>query len=127
NLRYKISNLLSFSGMGSYSYTNNQSDNVNGKNSNAAFRDRLSFDGYLSTRTYASITQTSSLNNSYMLRGQFEVGNFLKGKNRISALVGSEIRSQRAKSVFSKRYGYDEVTGNASMPVPPKINDLVNY
>src|SRR5690606_37444193 len=69
----------------------------------------------------------SSLNNSYMLRGQFEVGNFLKGKNRISALVGSEIRSQRAKSVFSKRYGYDEVTGNASMPVPPKINDLVNY
>ncbi len=127
NLRYKISNLFSFSGMGSYSYTNNQSDNVNGKNSNAAFRDRLSFDGYLSTRTYASITQTSSVNNSYMLRGQFEVGNFLKGNNRISALVGSEIRSQRAKSVFSKRYGYDEVTGNASMPVPPKINDLVNY
>lgn len=127
NLRYKISNLLSFSGMGSYSYTNNQSDNINGKASNAAFRDRLSFDGYMSKRTYASITQASSLNNSYMLRGQFEIGNFLKGNNRISALVGSEIRSQRAKSVISKRYGYDEVTGNAAMPVPPKGNDLIDY
>ena len=127
NLKYKFSNLISFSGMGSYSYTNNQSDNINGKSSHAAFRDRLYFDSYPSVRTYASITQTSSANNSYMLRGQFEIGNFLKGNNRISALVGSEIRSQRAKSVFSKRYGYDEVTGNSSMPTPPKINDLVDY
>src|SRR5690606_33707176 len=105
NLRYKISNLFSFTGMGSYSYTNNQSDNVNGKNSSAAFRDRLYFDTFPSTRTYASLTQTSSANNSYMLRGQIEIGNFLKGNNRISALFGSEVRSQRAKSVFSKRYG----------------------
>lgn len=128
-LGYKISNLLRFSGIGSYSYTNNQSDNINGRYTGAAFRDRLYFDAYPSERTYGSITQTSSANSSYMLRGQLELRNFLRGPHHISTLVGSEIRAQRAKSVFSKRYGYDEITGNASMPVPPKPigNDMVDY
>lgn len=132
NIGYKILDLLRFSGMASYSYTNNQSDNINGRYTGAAFRDRLYFDGYPSTRTYGSITQTSSGNSSYLARGQFELGNFLKGKHHISTLIGSEIRSQRAKSVFTKRYGYDEITGNASMPVPtdngnPSYNDLIAY
>lgn len=129
NVGYKIIDLLRFSGIASYSYTNNQSDNINGRYTGAAFSDRLYFDSYPSKRQYGSITQTSSNNSSYMLRGQFEVGNFLKGKHYISALAGTEIRSQRAKSIFAKRYGYDEVTGNSSMPVPPAPigNDKVDY
>lgn len=129
NVGYKIIDLLRFSGIASYSYTNNQSDNINGRYTGGAFRDRLYFDTYPSKRQYGSITQTSANNSSYMLRGQFEVGNFLKGKHYISALAGSEIRSQRAKSIFAKRYGYDEVTGNSSMPTPPPPigGDKVDY
>lgn len=128
NVGYKFTNLLRFSGIASYSYTNNQSDNINGRYTRAAYSDRLYFDSN-TDRTYGSITQTTSNNSSYLLRGQFEVGNFLSGKHSISTLVGSEIRSQKAKSVFSKRYGYDEVTGNSSMPVPQKPigSDMVDY
>ncbi|MDR2282215.1 MAG: TonB-dependent receptor, partial [Sphingobacterium sp.] len=136
NVGYKIIDLLRFSGIASYSYTNNQSDNINGPYSAKAFNDRLYFDNHTSKRQYGSITQTSSSNSSYMLRGQFEIGNFLKGKHYISALAGSEIRSQKGKSIFAKRYGYDEVTGNSAIPVPfppagdgSKIdyNDLISY
>lgn len=135
NLRYKILDKLSFSGIGSFSFTHNQADGINGRNTASAFRDRLYFDSYPSKRTYGSILQNSSNNSSYMLRGQVELGNVLKGKHYLSALAGSEIRSQRTKSVFTKRYGYDEVTGNASMPVPPKptgvdyidYNNLISY
>lgn len=129
NIRYRLTDLLRFAGIASYSYTDNQSDNINGRYTGAAYRDRLYFDDHTSPRTYGSITQTSSQNSSYMLRGQMELGNFLRGRHHISSLIGSEIRSQRARSVFVKRYGYDEVTGNSSIPVPPQPigSDLVDY
>lgn len=129
NVSYRIIELLRFSGIASFSYTDNQSDNINGRYTAAAYRDRLYFDDHTSPRTYGSITQTSSQNSSYMLRGQFELGNFLRGRHHVSLLTGSEIRSQRARSVFAKRYGYDEITGNSSIPVPPKPigSDLVDY
>jgi len=134
NLNYKILDFLRFSGIGSYSYTNDQGDNINGRYTNAAFADRLYFDGSSSDRTYGSITQTSAGNSSYLMRGQFHFDKSLADKHLLSALAGSEIRSQKAKSVFAKRYGYDEITGNSSIPVPPKgssdridYNDLISY
>lgn len=129
NVNYKINHLFRLSGIGSYSYVNNQSDNINGRYTHAAYKDRLSFDAYPSQRTYGSITQVSTSTPSYMLRGQLEVGNFLKGDHRISSLLGSEIRSQKVKSVFAKRYGYDEITGNSSIPIPPKPSgsDVIDY
>lgn len=135
DLAYKITNNLKFIGIGSFSYTDNRNDNINGKNSNAAWDDRLYFDGISSKRTYGSITQATSNNTSYLLRGQFQYDTSLGDKHNISALAGSEIRRQQVKNVFTKRYGYDEVTGNASMPVPQKplnsdkidYNDLIAY
>lgn len=129
NVAYKINSLLRFSGIGSFAYTHNESDNINGRYTHAAYKDRLSFDSYPSTRTYGSITQVSTSTPSYMLRGQLEIGNFLKGDHSISSMLGSEIRSQRVKSIFAKRYGYDEVTGNSSIPIPPKPtgSDLIDY
>lgn len=129
NIGYKINSLLRFSGIGSFAYTHNESENINGRYTHAAYKDRLSFDSYPSTRTYGSITQVSTSTPSYMLRGQLEIGNFLKGDHSISSMLGSEIRSQRVKSIFAKRYGYDEVTGNSSIPIPPKPtgSDLIDY
>src|SRR5690606_25330751 len=134
NLNYKILDYLKFSGIGSYSYSDNQSDNIIGRYTSAGFADRLYFDGFPSQRTYGSITQTGSGNSSYLLRGQLQFDKTLSSRHQLSALAGTEIRSQKAKSVFSKRYGYDEITGNSSIPVPPKgssdkidYNDLISY
>ncbi len=135
DLNYRISDDFKLVGLGSYSYTDNRSDNINGRYTNAAWRDRLYFETTGSTRAYGSITQASTNNSSYMLRGQLQFDKELSSKHAISALAGSEIRRQEAKSIFEKRYGYDEVTGNSSIPIPPKpigsehvdYNDLISY
>jgi len=120
DLTYRISNNFRFSGLASYSYTHNQTDNINGKSSYAAFQDRLFFDQFPSTRTYGSITQSSANNSSYTMRGQLMYDKDINSLHHISALAGSEIRGQYAKSVFAKRYGYDPLSGNASLPIPPQ-------
>ena len=127
-----ITEKLKFTGIASYSFTNNKSDNINGKDTYAAFSDRLFFDAYSRTRTYGSITQTSANNRSYTARGQFSYNTDLNTKSNISVLAGSEIRSQDANSIFLKRYGYDAVTRNSSIPVPPSdyfvdYNTLQSY
>lgn len=127
DLSYKFTDDLKFTGLGSVSYTDNQNDNINGRYTNAAWNDRLYFDSYPSKRTYGSIAQNNSNNLSYLLRGQFQYEKSLGEKHHISALAGTEIRRQKIKSIFTKRYGYDEVTGNASMPIPPKTNDKIDY
>jgi len=119
DLNYRITRHLKFTGLGSFSYTDNRSDNINGRYTNTAFKDRLYFDAYPSTRTYGSITQTTSNISAYLLRGQLQYDRRIDADHYISALAGSEIRSQKGKTLFAKRYGYDEVTGNAAMPLPP--------
>ncbi|SHF97592.1 SusC/RagA family TonB-linked outer membrane protein [Pedobacter caeni] len=135
DLSYKFNNDFKFVGIGSYSYTDNRNDNINGRYTYNAFKDRLYFDGVSSKRTYGSITQSNANNSSYLLRGQFQYDKTIGNKHSISALAGTEIRKQQLKSVFAKRYGYDEITGNSSMPVKPKpentnevdYNELINY
>lgn len=135
NMSYKILDYLKFTGVGSYSYDNNQSENINGRYTHAAYKDRLYFDNSVSTRTYGSIMQSNSSNSSYMLRGQFVFDKAIGNKHLISALAGSELRRQMAKNIYSKRYGYDELTGNSSIPIPQKpigsdwidYNDIISY
>ncbi|WEK17497.1 MAG: SusC/RagA family TonB-linked outer membrane protein [Candidatus Pedobacter colombiensis] len=135
DISYKFTDNFKFIGLGSYSYTDNRNENINGRYTNAAFQDRLYFDGVSSQRTYGSIAQSTSNNSSYLLRGQFQYDKKLGEKHNISALAGSEIRRQQMKNIFTKRYGYDEITGNSSMPIPPKpinsdkidYNDLITY
>lgn len=135
DISYKFTDDFKFVGLASYSYTDNRNDNINGRYTNAAFQDRLYFDGPGSQRTYGSIAQATSNNSSYLLRGQLNYDKTIADKHSFSVLAGSEIRKQQLKSVFTKRYGYDEVTGNASMPVKPKpantdqvdYNDLISY
>ncbi|MEQ7799280.1 SusC/RagA family TonB-linked outer membrane protein [Pedobacter sp. ASV1-7] len=136
DFNYKFNNNFKFVGVGSYSYTDNQNDNINGRYSFAAWKDRLYFDPpATSKRTYGSIAQNTSNNSSYLLRGQFQYDGVLGVKHNLSALAGSEIRRQQMKSIFTKRYGYDEITGNSSMPIKPKpinsdkidYNDMISY
>lgn len=120
SLSWKIIDKLRFEGMGSLSYSNNNADNINGKNTYAAFSDRP-FEGqqYTSQRTYGSISQSSAYNTSYNLRGQLSYNKQITDKHYISAIAGSEIRKSYAKSIYEKRYGYDPVSGNSSFPIYP--------
>lgn len=119
---------LNFTGLGSFSYYGDLSENINGKETYAAYQDRPFEDSYYSKRTYGSITQQVTNNTSWLLRGQLNYGQTFADIHSISAIAGAEVRSSYAKSLFSKRYGYDTVTGNHSTPLFPSTSDgKINY
>ncbi len=117
NISVNIFDNLNFEGLVSYNYTTNNGDNINGKDTYAAWLDRpFEKSTFTSKRVYSSITQTALENSSYNVRGQFHYFNTFNRKHYISALLGSELRGQHAKSIYTKRYGYDPISGNSSMP-----------
>lgn len=119
---------LNFTGLASFTYSGDLSENINGKDTYAAFQDRP-FEGQslTSRRTYGSITQSSGYNTSYLLRGQLNYATTFKEIHSISAIAGAEIRSSYAKSIISKRYGYDPETGNHSTPLFPSYGTTIDY
>ncbi len=128
NLNYTISSKFRFSGLVSYSFINNKSDNINGIETYAAFVDKPSvLDGWNSRRTYGSITQASANNTNYSARGQLNYSDIFNSIHRLQILAGVEIRGSKAKSIQEKRYGYDPVTGNSSTPAPEKKGEQVDY
>lgn len=121
-LSWKIIDHLTFEGLGSYNYYGDYSDNINGADTYAAWMDRPfeEMQSLSSKRRYGSITQSSSYNTGYTLRGHFHYSNTFGGIHYISALAGAEIRGQYSKNIYEKRYGYDPVSGNSSIPVYPE-------
>lgn len=122
NLSWRILDNLSFEGLASYGYTTNTTDNINGVNSYAAYIDRP-FEwnnSQTSKRRYGSITQSAAYNTNYNLRGSLHYSNTFNDIHYLSVLAGSEIRGQFSKSIFEKRYGYDAVSGNSSIPAFPE-------
>ena len=135
NTTINIAKGLTFTGLASFSYSGDMSENINGANTYAAFMDRP-FEGesYTSQRKYGSITQSSTYNTSYMLRGQLNYARTFATDHALSVIGGAEIRSSYAKNITTKRYGYDPVTGNHSTPMWPTnsdgdydYGDLVNF
>lgn len=110
---------LTFTGLASFSYNSDMSENINGKETYAAFNDRPFEMELYSQRQYGSITQMSSTNMSYMLRGQLNYSKTFNEWHNLNAIAGAEIRSSYAKSLMLKRFGYDPVTGNHSSPLYP--------
>ncbi|MDD2420466.1 MAG: SusC/RagA family TonB-linked outer membrane protein, partial [Bacteroidales bacterium] len=134
-LSWRMAGNLKFEGLASLTYSNNNTDNINGKDTYAAFSDRP-FEGsnFNSQRKYGSIFQSSAYNNSYNLRGQLNYNKEFGRKHYVSILLGSEVRKSFSKNIFEKRYGYDPVSGNSSFPIYPVDesgtipNDyLINY
>lgn len=119
NTKINIAKWVNFTGLASFSYNGDLSENINGKNTYAAFEDRPFDDTMVSKRTYGSITQMATYNTSYLLRGQFNFSGTVREHHNLSAIVGAEIRSSYAKNITTKRYGYDPVTGNHSTPIFP--------
>ena len=119
NTTINICKGLNFTGLASFTYNGDMSENVNGKETYAAFEDRPFEKDTYSKRTYGSITQMSSYNTSYILRGQLNYSKTFAEWHNLNAIAGAEVRSSYAKSIFAKRYGYDSITGNHANPVYP--------
>ncbi len=130
NTTINITRDLKFIGLASFSYISDNSDNINGKNTYAAWLDRP-FENNTTTskRTYGSISQSSTYNTNYMLRGHFSYGHTFGEIHRLNVLAGAEISRNYAKSIVTKRYGYDPVTGNHSTPTfqPVGDNTTIDY
>lgn len=105
-------------GLASYSYSNDNSDNEVAQDTYTAWMDRP-FEGsnQLSKRIYGNMTQNSSFNRNWQMRGQLNYGQTFNNIHRVSALVGAEVSNSYAKSIFRKVYGHDPVTGNFSLPL----------
>ena len=134
NLSVTITDKLSFEGLASYGYVSNMGDNINGRDTYAAWLDRPFENNQLySKRTYSSITQNSAYNTNYNLRGQLHYFNTFRKHHYLSTLFGAEIRGQYSKSIYEKRYAYDDLSGNSAMPVYPETgrdfsyNELLTY
>lgn len=105
-------------GLAAFTFSNDNSDCEIGKNTYSAWQDRP-FEGLSSTtsqRIYGSLTQTSNRNLSWLARIQANYTKVIALDHRISAVAGSEVRHNEAKSIFHKMYGYDPVTGQHVTP-----------
>lgn len=107
---------LKFSGLASYSYSNNSTDKVVDKNTYTAFRDRLGYDDKSQTKLYGSISQNTANRSSYVLRGHFNYNDKFAGLHTLNIIAGAEVRGSASNTIFSKRYNYDPVTGTTSLP-----------
>lgn len=119
NVRYLIFKDLTFSGIGSFSYSNDKSTTNIGPNTYTAFLDRPFEPNWNSQRKYGSNTINNGITQSYMLRGQFDYNKSLGQGHRIALIAGSEIRGSDYAGSAAKRYGYDDVTGIHQTPVFP--------
>ena len=115
-LSYNINDDFRLSGLMKYSYTSDESDNIVGRYTYAAWLDRP-FETSNSKRTYGSISQTTSSRSSIVARAQLSYNKYLTNTHRISALGGAEVSRNYSKALAMKRYGYDPLTGNSSIPI----------
>ncbi len=113
---YTIIKSLRFVGLASYTYSTNRVKEIYGKNTKAALDNRLSVD-FRSDKEYASILQRNTDNDSYMVRGHFTYDESF-GDHSISLIAGAELRGSKSNGLYSKRYGYDDITGNTITPIP---------
>ena len=122
---YSIISKLRFVGLASYTYATNRLKEIYGNGTKAALDNRMTVDG-LSKKEYASLLQRNIDNDSYMVRGHFAYDDQFKNDHSISLIVGAELRGSKSNGLFSKRYGYDSLTGNTITPLP-STPEGVNY
>lgn len=116
-LELKLFKPLKFVGLASYSFSNNKTDKITGKDTYTAFKDRLGNDKYSQSKLYGSITQNSTNRSSYVLRGHFVYNqSFGSDRHTLSAIAGAEIRGSSSNTIFTKRYNYDPKTATSSLP-----------
>ena len=120
---YTIVGSLRFVGLASYTYGTNRVREIYGNGTKAALDNRLSVDTY-SSKEYASIMERNADTDSYMARGHFAYDGQFGSNHSISLLAGAELRGRKSTSLYSKRYGYDSITGNTITPLPTETSGI---
>lgn len=125
DITWRINDKFKLYGLAAYTNSHDDSDTEIGQDTYEAWHDRpFENINMLSKRIYGSLTQTSNLNRSWLLRAQANYSQTFNDIHHVSAVFGTEVRSNYAKTLFRKAYGYDPVTGNFSTPLLlPSRND----
>lgn len=117
SIDYSIFSTFRFVGLASYTNSSNRLREIYNVGTKAALDNRLSVDGS-SKKEYASILQNHIDNESYTLRGHFAYDGQFGTDHSLSLIAGAELRGSKSDGLYSKRYGYDPVTGNTITPLP---------
>ena len=107
---------LTFTGLASWSLSENDTDKIVDKSTYTAFRDRLGNDDRSQNNLYGSITQNRTGRNSYILRGHLNWNRTFAERHTFNVIGGVEIRGSKSNTLFSKRYHYNPVTGTTALP-----------
>lgn len=121
-LDYKLTDKIKLEGLLSYTYSSNRIDEIYGAETLAALRNRMSAHDKM-TIEYASILQSVTNNDSYLARAQASYNDTFGEIHSLSVYGGAELRGSENKSLVSKRFGYDPITGNNSIPLPTPSED----
>ena len=113
---YTIIDGLRLVSLASYTYSTSRLKEIYGKNTKAAFDNRLSVDSNTS-KEYASILQRNVDTESYMARAHLAYEHSF-GDHTLSLIAGTEVRGSKSEGIFSKKYGYDPITENSITPLP---------
>ena len=117
-LTWNITSWLQFSGLLSYTFTNTRDETVLGKETYAAWTDRLYFDDDTENQ-YASISEAIANGESYDVRGQLSYSDMFGDHHYLNVLVGAELRGSDSKRSYMKRYGYNPNSGLSITPEDP--------
>ena len=117
NLDYKLLSNLNIEVLGACDLTNHEVKEIYPKGTKAALDNRMSID-----RTklieYGTLLERKTESSNYLLRGQMVFRDTFKQKHSVTAIIGAEMRDENSEGLFSKRYGYNSVTGNCQTPPP---------
>ena len=120
---YTIVGPLRFVGLASYTYGTNRVKEIYGNGTLTALNNRMSVDSQ-TNKEYASLLERNTDTDSYMVRGHFAYDGHFGSNHTVSVLAGAELRGSKSNSLYSKRYGYDAVTGNTVTPLPTETSGV---
>ena len=126
DITWRINEHFKLYGLASYTYSNDNSEDEIGQHTYAAWDDRpFEYDTRVSKRIYGSLTQSNNFNRSWLVRAQANYSQTFNLIHHVSAVFGTELRSNFAQTLQSKMYGYDPKTGNYATPL--YYHSLPNY
>lgn len=133
DITWRLNDHFRLYGLASYTYSNDLSETENGQDTYAAWEDRpFEYDDRTSKRIYGSLSQSNNFNRSWLVRAQANYNQTFNRIHHISAVAGTEVRSNYAQTLQSKMYGYDPKSGNYSTPlyyhaIPDYTADMQTY
>lgn len=122
---YFLTNNLKFTGIAAYGRNNTNGTDELGKNTYAAFMNRLPWDMQnREWKGYGILRQNFNEGNNFMGRLMLRYAQDFRKLHHIVMIGGCEIRSAKNQRSFMMQYGYDPETKITGMPEPPEKGNM---